>query len=135
MKITTRLLIIVGLLGSLTACQSMPTRPVSLDEHLQRYIGSSSQDIRNNLDLKALCYSLSDQIIQTKSQLSYTILRPLSIPLAGSVAPVEIGPSGVPIIRHEMVNTPTYDINFNCKVTFKLENNIATSIQYVGRAC
>lgn len=135
MKTTTHLWVILVALGLLTACQNTPTRPVSLDEHLQRYIGSSSQDIRNNLDFKALGYSVSKQVIQNESQLSYTILRPLSIPLAGSVAPVEIGPSGVPIIRHEMVNTPTYDINFNCKVTFKLENNIATSIQYVGRAC
>jgi len=39
------------------------------------------------------------------------------------------------VIRYDTMGTPSYDINFNCKVTFQLKDGVAESVEYLGRAC
>lgn len=135
MKLAQQLLWAIGFTISLAGCQTNSTRQMNLDEYLQQFIGSSSSEIQQNLDLKALGYQTSKNIQSSATELSYTILRPLNIPMAGANATIGSNAMGAPMIRYDTTSTPTYDINFSCKVTFKLKDGIAQSIQYLGKAC
>ena len=135
MKLTQQLLLVMSISLLLAGCQTSATRQVNLEEYLQQFIGSSSSDIQKNLDFKALGYQTTKDVQSSDSALSYTILRPLSIPMAGSNATVGTNAMGAPVIRYDTTAIPTYDINFNCKVTFILKEGIAQSIQYLGKAC
>ena len=120
---------------ALVGCNSLNTRPANLDEYLQQFIGKSSTEIQSNLNFKAMGYQVSDKIQTTNNALSYTILRPINIPMAGGNATVGSNGMGMPVIRYDTMGTPSYDINFNCKVTFKLKDGVAESVEYLGRAC
>ena len=135
MKLAQQLLLAMSFSVLLAGCQTSATRQVNLDEYLQQFIGSSRSEIQQNLDFKALGYQTSKNIQSTPTELSYTILRPLNIPMAGANATIGSNAMGAPVIRYDMTATPTYDINFSCKVTFKLKDDIAQSIQYLGKAC
>lgn len=120
---------------SLVACQTPSMRTQNLDAYLQNFIGQSSDVIQQNLNFKTLGYQTSQHVEQTKNQLIYTILRPIYIPVAGSNASISSNAMGAPMIRYDTASTPHYDVNFNCKVVFNLENGIAKSINYYGKAC
>ena len=134
---TQRLSVLVAFffIVPIIGCQTQQYREQNLDQYLQKFIGSSRADIQNNLDFKALGYQTNKEVISTDQELSYTILRPIYIPMAGSNTSICANAMGVPVIRYDTTSTPSYDINFNCKVTFKLKDDIAQSIQYSGRAC
>lgn len=134
MKFTSYFLII-SIASAIAGCQSMEHRPDNLDQYLQQFIGQSSTEIQKNLNFKSLGYKVSQDIQITENELGYTILRPLSIPMSGSNASVGSNAMGAPIIRYDMTSTPSYDINFNCKIVFKLKGGIAESVQYQGKAC
>ena len=119
----------------LSACQtSQPTDYMQLDKYLKSFIGQDSQKIQQEIDFKSLGYKANPTPQLTDSILSYTILRPVTIPVAISPT-VGVNAAGVPVIRNDPSSAPTYDINFNCKVIFNLKNNIAQSIDYYGKAC
>jgi len=84
---------------------------------------------------KTLGYQISNDIQITNETLSYTILRPIYIPIIGNNVTVGSNAMGQSIIRYDSTSTASYDINFSCKVIFNLKNGIAKSIQYQGRAC
>ena len=109
---------------ALVGCKSLNTRPANLDQYLQQFIGKTSAEIQNTLNFRALGYKVSDKIQITSNTLSYTILRQINIPMAGSNA-----------IVGSTIATPSYNINFNCKVIFLLKNGVAESVEYLGRAC
>ena len=111
---------------ALVGCKSLNTRPSNLDQYLQQFIGKTSAEIQSTLNFRALGYKVSDKIQTTSNTLSYTILRQINIPMAGSNAIV-----GSTIA----IATPSYNINFNCKVIFLLKNGVAESVEYLGRAC
>ena len=119
----------------LTACQtSQPTNYMQLDKYLNSFIGQDSQKIQQQIDFKSLGYQANPTPQLTDSTLTYTILRPVNIPV--TVTPtVGVNAAGVPVIRNDPSSSPTYDVNFNCKVIFNLKNNIAQSIDYYGKAC
>ena len=119
----------------LTACQtSQPTNYMQLDKYLNSFIGQDSQKIQQQIDFKSLGYQANPTPQQPDSTLTYIILRPVNIPV--TVTPtVGVNAAGVPVIRNDPSCSPTYDINFNCKVIFNLKNNIAQSIDYYGKAC
>lgn len=123
------------MIGLFTGCQSLSNTPANLNEYLQQFIGQDSAHIQKNLNLKALGYKVSNDVQVSNDSLSYTILRPLNIPMPGANATIVPDGSGAPVIRYDTTATPNYDIHFNCKITFILKNNIAQSIQYLGRAC
>ncbi|MBJ8551561.1 hypothetical protein [Acinetobacter bereziniae] len=125
----------VSIAFSIAGCQSVDTRPANLDQYLQQFIGKSSAEIQAELNFKALGYQVSDHIQTTNDTLTYTILRPINIPMTGSNATVGSNAMGMPVIRYDTASTPSYDVNFNCKVSFKLNNDIAESVEYIGRAC
>lgn len=136
MKLTQPLLWAICLIAiPFAGCQTNTTRQVNLDEYLQQFIGLSSTEIQQNLDLKALGYQTAKNVQSSPTELSYTILRPLNIPMAGGNATIGSNAMGAPVIRYDTTAAPTYDINFSCKVTFKLKEGIAQSIQYSGKAC
>lgn len=119
----------------ITGCQSLDTRPKDLNAYLQQFIGQNSADIQKALNFKALGYKVSQTVKSTDEELSYTILRPLSIPVSGGNATVGANAMGTPVIRYDTMAMLNYDVNFNCTVTFILKNEIAQSIAYSGKAC
>ncbi|MDM1764005.1 MULTISPECIES: hypothetical protein [unclassified Acinetobacter] len=109
---------------SLTACQTELNRPYDLNAYLHNFLGQPSQSIQDNLNFKKLGYqSKSPQI--TESQIIYTIYRPLNIPM----------PQGDVGLGKVQSGASSYDINFQCKIIFELEQNIAKAVNYSGRAC
>lgn len=119
----------------MVACQSFQPREMNLNEYLQQFIGATSTEIQNNLDFKSLGYRISKDVEVSPQKLSYTILRPLHLPMPGGNTTIAPNAMGVPVIRYDTTATPSYDIHFNCKVTFILNHGIAQSIEYVGKAC
>ncbi|MGY6084066.1 hypothetical protein [Acinetobacter baumannii] len=96
-------------------------------------IGKSSTTIQQDLNLRSLGFQVARTPQKTSDQLIYTILRPLSIPIP-MVSNVDMRGGSVPIQSGNLSGN-SYDLNFNCKVIFKLKNDIAESIQYEGKAC
>lgn len=121
------------MLTYLNGCMSHPNQLVDLHEYLKGYLGKSSTTIQQNLDLRSLGFQVAETPQKTPNQLIYTILRPLSIPIP-MVSNVEMGGNPVPI-QSGTLGSSSYDVNFNCKVIFKLNNDIAESIEYQGKAC
>ncbi|WP_165443241.1 hypothetical protein [Acinetobacter ihumii] len=117
----------------LQACTTPSQHKVSLSEYLQQFIGQSVQDIEQNINLKSLGYQTLERPRLLNNQLSYTILRPMNIPTP-MVTNVDIGGTAVPLqLGNSSANS--YDVNFNCKIIFNLNNQIAESIHYEGKAC
>lgn len=135
MKIYQHMFLFASIAMVSLGCQSIDTRPANLDQYLQQFIGKSSNQIQADLNFKALGYQVSDHIQSANNTLTYTILRPINIPMTGGNATVGSNAMGMPVIRYDTTSTPSYDVNFNCKVTFKLNNGIAESVEYIGRAC
>ena len=108
----------------LSACQTELNRPYDLNAYLHHFLGQSSQEIQKNLNFKQLGYHSSSPQV-TESQLIYTVYRPLNIPIPQG----DIGLAKIPSA------SSSYDINFQCKIIFTLEQNIAKSVNYSGRAC
>ncbi|OTG80625.1 hypothetical protein [Acinetobacter sp. ANC 4648] len=116
-------------------CQTTQSREQDLDRYLHTFIGQSSQQIQQQLNLKAMGYQTTNKAIATDNQLIYTILRPITIPVAGSNATIGNNAMGGPMIRYDTTAAEHYDVNFSCKVIFNLKNGIAESIDYQGKAC
>ncbi len=107
-----------------TACQTTDLRPVDLHAYLLSYLGMSSADIQQKLNFKSLGYQ-SAQAIQRNNQLIYTLYQPMNIPIAQSSDLNNPLPS----------SANSYDLNLKCHVIFNLENGIARSVSYEGKAC
>lgn len=108
----------------LIACQTELNRPYDLNTYLHQFLGQSSQNIQDNLNFKKLSYqSKSPQI--TESQIIYTVYRPLNIPI----------PQGDAHLGKVQSGASSYDIHFQCKIIFELDQNIAKAVHYTGRAC
>jgi hypothetical protein len=135
MKIYTlyQISLISLVLTILNGCASHPDQAVNLQEYLKAYLGKSSTTIQQELNLRSLGFQLAHAPQKTPNQLIYTILRPLSIPIP-MVSNVEMGGNPVPI-QSATLGSNSYDVNFNCKVIFQLNHDIAESIQYQGKAC
>ncbi|SST15585.1 hypothetical protein [Acinetobacter baumannii] len=121
------------MLLNINGCASHPRQSVDLQEYLKNFIGKSSTTIQQDLNLRSLGFQVARTPQKTSDQLIYTILRPLSIPIP-MVSNVDMRGGSVPIQSGNLSGN-SYDINFNCKVIFKLKNDIAESIQYEGIAC
>ena len=119
----------------LVGCQTTPPQAQDLDRYLHSFIGQSSQQIQQQLNLKALGYQTTNQAVATENQLIYTILRPITIPVAGSNATIGVNGIAGPIIQYDTTAAEHYDVNFSCQVIFQLKNGIAESLDYQGKAC
>ncbi|WPC35194.1 hypothetical protein O4M77_01790 [Acinetobacter sp. YWS30-1] len=119
---------------SLTACATInSTKSRQLDQQLQQYIGQSAKSIRKDLDLTALGFKTSKVPLQTEKRLSYTVLRTIELPL-GTPAIQQSVSIGAPV-RLATAPGPGYQVEMSCQIHFQLEQGIAQSVQYSGRAC
>lgn len=128
-QITIFLLFILSLF-TLCACTHINSpQHIVLDQNLNHYIGQTSTNIQQNLNLQDLGYQTNNKIVKTDQELNYTILRPLRIPIISSSTY-----SNTPATTDSGTND-IYDVSLQCKITFHLKNDIAQSISYSGEAC
>ena len=112
---------------------SATTSAQQRDAYLQRFIGQSSQTIQTKLNLSSIGYqqvllpSVDDQT------LTYTVIRPITIPIPMAQNPADIDSGTVPI--QIPPRAQSYDVNLQCKIIYRLEHNIAKSVYYTGRTC
>ncbi|WP_180178952.1 hypothetical protein [Acinetobacter sp. YH12041] len=122
------------LLLGLSGCAQTPTiSQTDREAYLQQFIGQSSQYIDRNLDLKRLGYQQISEPELSSQQLSYVVERPVTVPLPIAQFPAA-GTGTVPV---PVTVSPTsgYDVNLQCKITFLLKDNIATSVSLTGQTC
>ena len=122
------------LLLGLSGCAQTPTiSQTDRETYLQQFIGQSSQYIDRNLDLKRLGYQQISEPKLSSQQLSYVVERPVTDPLPIAQFPAA-GTGTVPV---PVTVSPAsgYDVNLQCKITFLLKDNIATSVSLSGRTC
>ena len=122
------------LLLGLSGCAQTPTiSQTDREAYLQQFIGQSSQYIDRNLDLKRLGYQQISEPELSSQQLSYVVERPVTVPLPIAQFPTA-GTGTVPV---PVTVSPAsgYDVNLQCKITFLLKDNIATSVSLSGRTC
>lgn len=117
----------------LNGCTRYPHQSVDLQGYLKGFLGKSSTTIQQELNLRNLGFQIAHAPQKTQNQLTYTVLRPINIPTP-MVNNVLIRGESIPVQSGNLSGN-SYDINFNCKIIFELQNNIAESIQYQGKAC
>lgn len=116
----------------LQGCATPGWQSVQLQDYLQPYIGQSADDIQQKLNLKDLGFQTLKQPKKTTDTLTYSILRPINIPI-----PADMGTSldGSRLSTKATYNQ-SYDVNFYCHIIFELDQQqIARSIRYEGKAC
>jgi hypothetical protein len=124
------LILFILSLFTLCACAHLNSpQHVDLDQNLNQYIGQTSTNIQQNLNLQDLGYQTDNKIVKTDQELNYTILRPIRIPIIGGS-----NFSNTPATSDSGTND-IYDVSLQCKITFHLKNDIAQSISYSGKAC
>jgi len=119
---------------SLTACATTNSiKSRQLVQQLQQYIGQSAESIHKDLDLTALGFKTSKPPVQTEKRLSYTVLRTVELPL-GTPA-IQQSVSIGTLVRLATAPGPGYQVKMPCQIHSQLEQGIAQSVQYSGRAC
>ncbi|MEK5754950.1 hypothetical protein [Acinetobacter variabilis] len=122
------------LLLGLSGCAQTPTiSQTDRETYLQQFIGQSSQYIDRNLDLKRLGYQQISEPELSSQQLSYVVERPVTVPLP--IAQFPAAGTGTVPVPVTVSRASGYDVNLQCKITFLLKDNIATSVSLSGRTC
>ena len=132
---TFSLFAILGLMMSLLyGCSTSPTTSAQQrDAYLQQFIGQTSQSILARLDLNSIGYQQVLAPIANDQTLTYTVIRPVSIPLPMAQNPADIDAGNIPV--PVTPRAQSYDVNLQCKIIYRLEHNIATSVHYTGHTC
>ncbi|TCH65051.1 hypothetical protein [Acinetobacter sp. ANC 4862] len=118
----------------LYGCATSPTTTAQQrDTYLQQFIGQSSQIIQTKLDLRQLGYQQVLSPSLDNQTLTYTVIRPITIPMPMAQNPADIDSGAIPI--QITPRAQSYDVNLQCKIVYRLENNIAKSVHYTGRTC
>lgn len=117
-----------------TACTTTSqTTAMQRDLYLEQFIGQSSQYIQANLDLTRLGYQQVQSATVTPNRITYTVIRPIALPLSIPQSIAGSQPGAVPIQVNS--NPERYDVHLQCIIVFTLENQIAKSVHYTGRTC
>lgn len=117
-----------------TACTTTSqTTAMQRDLYLEQFIGQSSQQIQANLDLTRLGYQQVQSATVTPNRITYTVIRPIALPLSIPQSIAGSQPGAVPIQVNS--NPERYDVHLQCIIVFTLENQIAKSVHYTGRTC
>ncbi|MGE8541015.1 hypothetical protein [Acinetobacter sp. ANC 3813] len=127
--------LLISALSALSGCMSSPVMSSSQREaYLQQFVGMSSNQIRNALDLGRIGYQQVSEPVLSGSALTYTASRAISIPVPMAQNPaMGVGAgSAVPI---PSTAADRYDVNLNCVIRFQLEHNIAKAVYLTGRTC
>ena len=119
------------LLSSIFCMACATSGQKQLNQSLQSYIGQSADQVRKELDLSQFGYKTTSAPTQNSEKLSYTILRTMELPIGTP----NIGTSvamGAPI---PTASKGGITVDMECKIEFKLHNEVVESINYVGKAC
>jgi hypothetical protein len=103
------------------------------DAYLEQFIGQSSQTIQAKLNLSSIGYQQVLLPTVDDQTLTYTVIRPVTIPMPMAQNPADIDSGSVPI--QIPPRAQSYDVNLQCKIIYRLEHNIAKSVYYTGRTC
>ncbi|MDN5511088.1 hypothetical protein [Acinetobacter sp.] len=118
----------------LTACTTTSTTTaMQRDAYLEQFIGQSSQTIQAKLNLSSIGYQQVLLPTVDDQTLTYTVIRPVTIPMPMAQNPADIDSGSVPI--QIPPRAQSYDVNLQCKIIYRLEHNIAKSVYYTGRTC
>ena len=109
------------------------TTAMQRDAYLQQFIGQSSQTIQTKLNLSSIGYQQVLLPTVDDQTLTYTVIRPITIPMPMAQNPADIDSGSVPI--QIPPSEQSYDVNLQCKIIYRLEHNIAKSVYYTGRTC
>jgi hypothetical protein len=127
----------VGLVTTVCLLYGCATSPMTTaqqrDTYLQQFIGQTSQSIQANLDLSSIGYQQVLSPTVDAQTLIYTVIRSITIPMPMAQNPADIDSGAVPI--QITPRAQSYDVNLQCKIIFRLEQNIAKSVHYTGRTC
>ena len=123
-----------AILGLLYGCTTSPlTSAQQRDAYLQQFIGQTSQNIQAKLDLNSIGYQQVLAPVANEQTLTYTVMRPVTIRVPMAQNPADIDAGNIP--RPVTPRAQSYDVNLQCKIIYRLENNIAKSVYYTGRTC
>ena len=118
----------------LYGCATSPTTTAQQrDAYLQQFIGQTSQSIQAKLDLSSIGYQQVLSPAVDAHTLTYTVIRPITIPMPMAQNPADIDSGAVPI--QITPRAQSYDLNLQCKIVYRVEQNIAKSVHYTGRTC
>lgn len=122
----------------LQACTTPRWQSIQLQDYLQPYVGQSATAIQNSLNLNELGFQTLKHPQMTTNTLTYTVLRPINIPIPIAESISGSGPNMGGSVRLNSASTrqQSYDVNFYCHIIFELDQQqIARSIRYEGKAC
>ncbi|MFW2000814.1 hypothetical protein [Acinetobacter ursingii] len=112
-----------------SACTTTGWKSKDLNAYLQQFVGQSTQQVQQTINLKSMGYQTTQKPILTSDQLTYTVIRSLNIPTPTARSfdgmTIQTGASGA----------NSYNLNIKCDIVFLLKNNVVQSYQYQGRAC
>ena len=119
----------------LHGCASSPSmNAMQREAYLQQFIGKSSDDIRAQLDLSRLGYQQLRAPELRGNALIYTAARAISIPVPMAQNPA-LGMGAGTAIPVPGAAAQSYDVHLHCRISFRLERNIAKEVQLTGRTC
>ena len=72
---------LIGIFLILQGCATAGWQSVKLQDYLQPYIGQSADQIQKNLSLRTLGFQTLKQPKKTEQTLTFTVLRPINIPV------------------------------------------------------
>ncbi len=127
--------LLLAFISGLYACASSPVNDAQQREaYLQQFIGLSSGQIRNELDLRRIGYRQLGPPVQSRNMLTYSAARTISIPVPMAQNPaMGMGAgSAVPIPSPAVSG---YDVNLACHISFQLTGDIAQSVRLSGHTC
>ena len=105
------------------------TSQTQLNQTLQHYIGQSSDQVQNQLNLNSMGYKVLGAPVHTPEKLTYTLLRNMPIPMGTP----NLGTSvtmGAPI---PTPSSGSLNIEMKCKIEFRLHDDLVESIHYIGK--
>ncbi|RKG31795.1 hypothetical protein [Acinetobacter tianfuensis] len=102
------------------------------ENYLQRFIGQSSTSIQANLNLENLGYQNASEPVLNSNSLTYTVLRPVSIPIPMAQNPALGSGAGTAV---PIQPAQRYDTDLTCQISFQLEQGIAKAVYMSGRTC
>ena len=121
-------------LNCLVACDtSTRVRNQPIIQQLSPYIGKSPALIEQQLDLRNIGIKFIKQPMLEENRLTYTFQRTLATAIpTGISTPSEKGK-----MLQTQIATTSDSLNslMSCHIIFKIENGVAQSYQFKGRAC
>lgn len=134
MNTTLKYLMLILSLNCLVACDtSTRVRNQPIIQQLNPYIGKAPALIEQQLDLQNIGIKFIKQPMLEENRLTYTFQRTLATAIpTGISTPSEKGK-----MLQTQIATTSDSLNslMSCHIIFKIENGVAQSYQFKGRAC